>query len=464
MTKLYHHGAIDGVTGSCHELRLSQEEGLLIDCGLFQGNEDTLDFENQIPFRIDHIKALLVTHVHIDHVGRIPHLFAHGYKGPIYCTEATAKLLPLVLEDALKVGFTKNHTLIQKTLKFITNYLIPTPYKKWTSLPTQKNIKLRFQPAGHILGSAYLELNLQNKKRIIFSGDLGPPHMPLLPDVKPPSKADVIVLESTYGGKKHHGRETRIKKLKELLIRCFENKGLVIIPAFSIGRTQELLYELESIIFQMKSSNNRDFNWDFLDIVVDSPMANKFTHSYIEMKDLWDKEAKKKLSHHRHPLNFEQLITVHSHAEHLKIVKDMSSSDRPAIVISAGGMCNGGRIIHWLKSNIEKDITEILLVGYQSKGTTGRDLQNPKISTIELEGKSYSKKAKVFTLSSYSAHADQNDLIHFVTHTKKGNKNVVLVHGENSSRRALTKKLHEKHPSLKVMSPNKNSSKNGYEI
>lgn len=465
MAHFYHHGAIDGVTGSCHEIRLPSGEGLLIDCGLFQGQEDRLSKFDQIPFYIKHLKALIVTHVHIDHVGRIPHLIAKGFSGPIYCTRASAKLLPMVLEDAIKVGMSASTKQAQKAVTSISKQIVGIKYDKWQSLSTKESVKLRFQPAGHILGSAYVELDILNQhqvERIVFSGDLGASYTPLLPDPKPPEYADTLFIESTYGDKIHQGRKDRVRRLREVLVNCFENKGLVLIPAFSIGRTQELLYELESILHHLHDTHEKWGDWKDLDIVLDSPLAKKFTDSYREMKELWDSEAKIKLSQHRHPLNFDQLTKIDSHQEHQYALKTMSKSDRPAIVISAGGMCNGGRIVNWIKRNIENPITDILLVGYQAKGTTGRELQNPRNKSVKIEGRTYDIKAKIHTLSAYSAHADQNDLMDFIQNMETKPKNIVLVHGINEARRAFRKKIQEELPDIQVITPHKMVAKKGY--
>jgi metallo-beta-lactamase family protein len=453
------------VTGSCHEIRLPSGEGLLVDCGLFQGQEDQLAKLDQIPFKIKHIKALIVTHVHIDHVGRIPHLIAKGFDGPIYCTKASAKLLPMVLEDAIKVGLSASTQQAKRAVSAIKQQVIGIKYNKWQSLTTKESIKLRFQPAGHILGSAYAELDILNHhqaERVVFSGDLGASYTPLLPDPKSPKIADTLFIESTYGDKVHQGRKDRVHRLKEILIKCFENKGLVLIPAFSIGRTQELLYELESILHHLHDTHEKWGDWKNLDIVLDSPLAKKFTDSYREMKELWDFEAKTKLSQHRHPLNFDQLVKIDSHREHLHALKTMSKSDRPAIVISAGGMCNGGRIVNWLKRNIENPITDILLVGYQAKGTTGRELQNPRNKCVKLGDRNYDIKAKIHTLSAYSAHADQNDLMTFIQNISPAPKSVVLVHGINRARRTFRSKIQEKLPNTQVIIPHKIMSKKGY--
>ncbi len=460
--KISHHGAINGVTGSCHELQIDSDNSILIDCGLFQGAEisgkgsgfDKLNIE----FPIENIKALLVTHCHIDHVGRIPYLMAAGFDGPIYCTEPTAQLLPLVLEDAVKIGFTKNKQLINKFLKVLDDRIIAVPYGQWQkiALPESNNqLKIKFKPAGHILGSAYIECDT-NQQRITFSGDLGGPYTPLLPNPKPPYKTDVLVLESTYGDKNHINRKDRKNQLKKIIIRCIQNKGVILIPAFSIGRTQELLYELEEIIHQNRNNTiHQQLVWDDLEIIVDSPLASKFTKVYKELKPYWDAEAKVKISSGRHPLSFEQLTTINDHQEHLATVEYLKKTARPCIVLAASGMCAGGRIVNYLKALIEDKRTDVLFVGYQAVGTAGRIIQQfaDKHGYVEMDGQRYTINAGVYTLSGYSAHADQATLIRFVSRMRIKPKEIRLVHGDEQAKRILQDKLHRLYPEINVWIP-----------
>lgn len=258
---LRHLGAVDGVTGSCHQLLLANGRSILVDCGLFQGAETSADGaaagQPDIDFPVADIQALVLTHVHIDHVGRIPHLLAAGFRGPIICSQASAILLPLVLEDALKVGFTRGESLIRRFLGEIRKQLVPLPYQEWRTViegPTRLRVKLA--AAGHILGSAYVQVALEsgtNKERVVFSGDLGAPYTPLLPAPRAPYGADTLVLESTYGDRRHPNRKDRRERLQALVERALANKGSLLIPAFSIGRTQELLYDLEEIIHRQRS-------------------------------------------------------------------------------------------------------------------------------------------------------------------------------------------------------------------
>lgn len=406
---IHHHGGKNGVTGSCHELRLNSGEGILIDCGLFQGAElsaDGASFEQlKVTFPVEHIKALVVTHVHIDHVGRIPYLLAAGFRGPIICSEASARLLPLVLEDAVKIGFTRDPNLVERFIQQIESQLVPLRYKRWHSVVDSAGggigLKIKLKPAGHILGSSYVEsiVNGGNQKeRIIFSGDLGPPHTPLLPAPKSPYRADVLVLESTYGDRLHPSRAQRELKLKQAIERALRNRGVVLIPAFSIGRTQELLYELEHIIHQYGSRwVGEGLRWRDLEVVVDSPLAAKFTDAYRELRPFWDREAKRKVQQGRHPLSFEQLLTIDDHKTHLQTVDYLAKNSRSTVVIAASGMCTGGRVVNYLKALIEDERNDILFVGYQAEGTSGRDILKYGLSGgyVELDGQRYTIRAGV---------------------------------------------------------------------
>src|SRR5690554_2214605 len=330
MIEILHHGAVNGVTGSCHELRV-MDAGILIDCGLFQGQEEKQRAnagDLAIDFSITHIRALVVTHVHIDHVGRIPHLLAAGFDGPIICSEPSAIMLPEILEDALKIGFTRDRSLINRVLDVIRARLVPVPYGQWYEVfdEGECSLSVRLQRAGHILGSAYVECDARVRgyeERVVFSGDLGAPHSPLLPEPVSPERADRLVIESTYGDKDHEDRETRRYRLKQVLEHALADGGTVLVPAFSIGRTQELLYEIEGLIAEFgdepvvelgarkasprgdrpQSSSSEGLTWNQLEIVVDSPLAAEFTKIYRDLKPFWDAEVCTLVKAGRHPLS-----------------------------------------------------------------------------------------------------------------------------------------------------------------
>ena len=489
---ILHHGAKDGVTGSCHQLLMDGQHSLLIDCGLFQGAETSGEGKSAadrlaIEFSLDTIKALVATHVHIDHVGRIPYLLAAGFKGPILCSEPSAKLLPIVLEDAFKLGFSRDQKQVERYIKLIEQRIIPLPYKTWFTLHETEQLicRVRLQRAGHILGSAYVEIDLQypesgKKKRIVFSGDLGAPHAPLLPAPNPPQRADILVIESTYGDRLHENRKTRRQRLESVVEQALANNGTVLIPAFSIGRTQELLYELEDIIHRKLSvgknskdstvalnsplppgeglgmraeadkarkgrHNNAtlDIDWPALPIILDSPLASRFTRVYRDLKPFWDNEALQRVKRGRNPLGFEQLLTVDSHQAHLAMVRHLTDTARPAIVIAGSGMCSSGRIVNYLKAMLHDPRHDVLFVGYQAQGTPGRAIQmyGPRGGYVELDGERYEIGAKINIIGGYSAHADQKGLLGFVTGMRGWPSQVRIVHGETDAKRELAERI-----------------------
>ncbi|MDX1722549.1 MAG: MBL fold metallo-hydrolase [Pseudomonas sp.] len=503
---ILHHGAKDGVTGSCHQLLMDAEHSLLIDCGLFQGAETSPEGKSgadrlAIEFPLDTIKALVATHVHIDHVGRIPYLLAAGFKGPILCSEPSAKLLPIVLEDAFKLGFSRDQKQVERYIKLIKQRIIAVPYKTWFTLQDTESLicRIRLQRAGHILGSAYVEIDLHypetgGKTRIVFSGDLGAPHAPLLPAPKPPYRADILVIESTYGDRLHEDRRTRRKRLENVIEQALANNGTVLIPAFSIGRTQELLYELEDIIHSKKldgvskgqgsraalnpplpsgettawmqevgrsrmpepragvrgeakgkanKSNQTEIDWPTLPIILDSPLASRFTRVYRELKPFWDNEALQRLKQGRNPLGFEQLLTIDSHQAHLAMVRHLAATARPAIVIAGNGMCSSGRIVNYLKAMLHDPRHDVLFIGYQAQGTPGRAIQmyGARGGYVDLDGERYKIGSKINTIGGYSAHADQKGLLGFVTRMRHWPSQVRIVHGETSAKHELGERL-----------------------
>ncbi|NDY96297.1 MBL fold metallo-hydrolase RNA specificity domain-containing protein [Wenzhouxiangella limi] len=482
-----HHGGATGVTGSCHRLQIAPDRALLVDCGLFQGEDavgqDQLE-QHRVSFPVDDVLALIVTHVHIDHIGRLPYLLAAGYRGPILCSVPSARVLPLVIEDALKIGFTRDRALITRFLQEVQGRLVALDYRTWHTViqDHRHHVRIRLQRAGHILGSAYVEVDIcaldqtagdpgsplrsgrddrdnettlssRNRPqadirdlpgkgapttRIVFSGDLGAPNSALLPAPNPPERADILVLESTYGDRVHEDRSTRQSRLKAAIDHALENNGTVIVPAFSIGRTQELLYELEDLIHHAT-----DPHWQDLEIIVDSPMAARFTQAYRELKPYWDAEAHQRLDHGRHPLAFDNLYTVDSHEEHLQTVAYLARTGRPAVVIAASGMAAGGRVVNYLKAMLGDERHDVLFVGYQAQGTPGRAIQRfgPRGGWVELDGERIDIRARIHTIGGYSAHADQNDLMGFIQGIPQPPREIRLVHGERDAQEALNAKI-----------------------
>lgn len=461
--RIQHHGAVSGVTGSCHQLWLTDSDSLLIDCGLFQGAETSGAGAGQdrlaVEFALESVRALVVTHVHVDHIGRLPWLIAAGFQQAIHCTEPSAALMPAVLEDAFKVGIKRDANLANRFVQKVAGRLQGHPYKKWVTLLERPDLicRIRFQRAGHILGSAYVECDvrypLQNRtKRIVFSGDLGAPHAPMLPAPRPPYAADVVVLESTYGDRLHESRRNRRARLKQVLERALADGGSVIIPAFSIGRTQELLYELESIIDGAQA-------WQKIPVILDAPLATRFTKLYRELKPWWDAEALKRVVTGRQPLAFKQLLTVNTHAQHQSMVNRLNQTRQPAIVITGSGMCTAGRVVNYLKAMLGDARHNVVFVGYQARGTPGHAIQQhgPQNGYVDLDGERYNINAGVHTLGGYSAHADQKGLVSFITGMHHWPKEVRLVHGDEGAKATLATKLRqaaqEKSKELQVTIP-----------
>lgn len=362
-----HHGARDGVTGSCHQLHMNAASSLLIDCGLFQGDDacaaGTAGASRlALEFCVATVKSLVVTDVHIDHVGRISYLLAAGFDGPILCRESSARLLPIVLEDAFKFDISRDQAQVERYLKRVKQHLVPLPHQHWFTLVENDELiaRIRLQRAGHILGSAYVEIDLTypasgENKRMVFSGNLGAPHASLLMPPAAPERAANLMLESTYGYRLHEDRASRRQRLEAIIERALQSQGTVLIPAFSIGRPQELLYDLGEIIYSQSQASSGAAadartqlnltNWPELPIILNSPLAHRFTEAYRELQPYWNQEAREQVAASRDPLAFDNLITIDSHADHIAVVNNLTQAARPAIVIAGGGMCAGGRIV-----------------------------------------------------------------------------------------------------------------------
>jgi metallo-beta-lactamase family protein len=449
--QITHHGGHIGVTGSCHELQYSDGHSVLIDCGMFQGRDAKEHGDMHIEFPLNDVQALILTHVHIDHIGRIPYLFEAGFNKPIYCTRPTAKMLPIMLEDAMRLGITRNRRTIKEFLDDLKKLVRPIPYGKWVNIASGKmhdeladnhaSLEFRFQPAGHILGAAYVETDYQDQ-RVVFSGDLGSRCTPIMRDPVSPERADVLILESTYGDRNHEGRETRLHRLESILCETMQNKGVTIIPAFSLGRTQELLYEL-NMIMEGIGHKTQCTLLKQIDVMVDSPLAIKLTDIYEQLREYWDDEAREILTVDKQPLVFRNLVEIDRGGDHRETLKYLLNSGKPAIIIAGSGMCTGGRVVDYLKTFLGRENTDVLFVGYQGEGTPGKAIQNCQggQGKVWLDHEEILVKAKTYTLTGYSAHADQSDLIHFVEGIATKPREIRLVHGENAAKQALGEKL-----------------------
>lgn len=439
--QLTHHGAYDGVTGSCHQLSWNESQnGLLVDCGIFQGRDAKKHPNPEIEFSLKKLDSLLLTHVHIDHAGRLPYLLAAKFDKPIYCSEPTAKLLPMVMEDALKIGFTRSKRLIRDFLQKIDRMLRPLPYHRWQDIPG--GAKVRLLPAGHVLGSTIFEVELPDERRVVFSGDIGAGSNPLLNPPVSPERADILVLESTYGDKLHPPKIDRQAELEKIIRRTLSDGGVTIIPAFSLGRTQALLYELNGIFERVQETEGNTL-MKKVDVIVDSPLASRFTSLYKDMKSHWGEEAQFLMETDDQPLVFENLTTVGSHTEHKSTLDYVDKHELPAVVIAGSGMCTGGRVMNYLKRFIGDKRTDIVFAGYQAGGTPGHYISRGS-DWVRLDGRKYDIKADIHQLSGYSAHGDQSDLIRFVEEMKEKPGEIRLVHGDYGPKRTLAKLFAER--------------------
>ncbi|SDU07940.1 MBL fold metallo-hydrolase RNA specificity domain-containing protein [Halopseudomonas salegens] len=449
---IQHHGAVTGVTGSCHQLWLTPDNSVLIDCGLFQGAEVSAagagSGDLSIEFAMQSVRALIATHVHIDHIGRLPWLLAAGFQGPVHCSQASALLMPTVLEDAFMVGVQRDRELAGRFVGLVRQRLQGHAYGEWVTVLENAAVccRIRLQRAGHILGSAWVDCDVrypetERRRRLVFSGDLGATHAPLLPPPVIPEQADVVVLESTYGDRQHENRRQRQARLQAVLEHALTDGGTVLIPAFSIGRTQELLYELEDIISQQRGY----YDWARLPVILDSPLASRFTDLYRELQPYWDKEALERVAAGRRPLAFDNLLRVDDHAQHQAMVNRLAQTRQPAVVIAGSGMCTAGRIVNYLKAMLGDARHDVVFVGYQAEGTPGRQIQRygPRGGYVELDNERYDIRAQVHVLGGYSAHADRDGLVGFVTGMEHWPEQVRLVHGDPQAKQALAEQLRE---------------------
>jgi metallo-beta-lactamase family protein len=416
--KISHLGAKDCVTGSCHLIETNpgsaDSVNILVDCGTAYGDDPVLPFD-RFPVPPDKLNYLFLTHAHIDHIGRVPDLIDAGFEGEIICTHATKALLLPMLRDAMSFS---NRT--DKDIHRLESLIdeLAWGFELNETFTLKKKITFKLSNAGHILGSCFILFNFPDHQgknyRVIFSGDLGCTDTPILPNPDPPENCDLLILESTYGDRTHPNRKGRIAVLQKLLQKALADKGIVYIPAFSLGRTQELLYELDRIELKIP-------------VFVDSPLGLQITKIYSDMKAYWDQDAKDLEAKGDHPFDFKGLYAVEKYQDHQQLLNIKG----PAVIIAGSGMCTGGRIVDHLRQGLKDPANNIFFVGYQAKGTPGRKMIEKKIPV----------KAGIHTLTAYSAHADQQMLVDWVRAMPEPPGEIQLVHGEAEARQALAKAL-----------------------
>jgi metallo-beta-lactamase family protein len=439
-------GAAHTVTGSMH---LVEANGLrvLLDVGLFQGRRaEARERNSKFPFEPSKIDAVLISHAHIDHIGNLPHLVSDGFDGPIYCTPATRDLMAVMLEDAAKIQEEdaaylnrKQHVRppivplydrrdVVRTMRLVQS----VPYRRKADI--QHRIEFEFRDAGHLLGSAMMHLRIPGTagdKTITFTGDLGRRKQPILRDPAQVPAADLLLSESTYGGRNHPPTELLADDLLDVIRRTFDRGGKVLVPAFSLGRTQNLIYFLHGLINEGKL--------DRIPVFVDSPLAMAATEVYRLHPECYDEETSLLLADDPNLFGHELVRYVRSVEES----KALNARQEPCLVIAASGMCESGRILHHLKHNISNPKNSVLIIGYQAPETLGRRIVE-KRPEVRIHDQMIPLNAEVAVLNGFSSHADRHDFEDFLGPLAGDVGKVRLVHGEADQATALAELLKQK--------------------
>ena len=450
-------GATKIVTGSNFLVEAAGKK-FLVDCGLYQGKAE-LEEQNYREFDYNpaEIDFMLLTHAHIDHSGRIPKLYNDGFKGPIYAHKATCDLCQIMLPDSGHIqemeAEWKNKKRIRKgqptrgplytaedALKCMEIF-VPVKYDE--IIQVSENIYVRFNDAGHMLGSSTIEIWAKDdgkETKAVFSGDLGNNDIPLLSEPTMIDNCDYLVMESTYGSRLHIRNDQKAELFLKIVSETIDNGGTVVIPSFAVGRTQEILYEINKI---KENRHDEEFLREYrtlmkVPVYVDSPLAISATQVFKENMDLFEDEVKEEMERGNNPLEFPGLKFTQTADES----KALNESDEPSIIISASGMCDVGRIKHHLKHNIWNPKSTILFVGYQAPGTLGYEIVNGA-KKVTIFGEEFAVNARIEYIEGYSGHADQEWLMNFVYSFYNKPKHIFLVHGEEESQEVLRNKILE---------------------
>jgi metallo-beta-lactamase family protein len=437
--KIEFHGAVRTVTGSQHLIHVNGRQ-ILLECGLFQGSRQESYLRNQhLPFDAGKVDAMILSHAHIDHCGNVPNLVKSGFRGDIICTFATRDLCTIMLRDSGKIQEADIAFVNKKRARRNEPPLEPIytmadaeqSLKQFLSLGYERphqvipGVQVTFYDAGHILGSAIVVLDIEDQEtgrevRLVFSGDLGRPDRPILNDPALLDEADVLLVESTYGDREHEPTAEIRDKLEDVVNRTAKRGGKIIVPAFAVGRTQELVYALHQLV------EARDIPAQ-LPVYVDSPLAIDATNIYRLHPEAYDERLSEFLNgdKHRDPFGFDMMRYTRSAAES----KELNHLREPAIIISASGMAEAGRILHHLKNNIEDARNTVLIVGWQAPNTLGRRLLE-ELPQVRIFGEEYDLRAEVVSIDGLSAHADRSELLAWTGHFGRKASRAFIVHGE----------------------------------
>jgi len=435
MATVISYGAAEVVTGSSHLLSINGGSQILVDCGMFQGREEE---RNTAPFDFDpaSVDYLLVTHAHLDHVGRIPKLVKEGFKGTIYATTATRDLTEVILLDSAKIMKEDYQTSYRKALRrgkekdvreaLYTEEDVEAAFDLTWSYPEyketfilQEGIKVTYYNAGHILGSAFIEIvYFENNvaQTIVFSGDIGNDNNIVLPDLKRCRHADYLYIESTYGDRNHQSAEVSTTEFKRIIIETLHNWGNVLIPSFAVERTQEILCLLKEMYYKKELPDCKIF--------LDSPMAIRATEVYRKYADQLSLECQQIKERDGTVFDFEDLM----YTLDVEASKSINEVDHRAIIIAGSGMCTGGRILHHFKNRLWNRKNAVIFVGYQAVDTLGRHIVDGA-RWVKIYNEDILIKASIYTINGFSAHADQNGIVKWISQIEDLHK-IYLVHGE----------------------------------
>lgn len=443
------HGAAHTVTGSQHLIEVNGHK-LLLDCGLYQGRRaDT--YARNLNFHFDprSVDAVILSHAHIDHAGNLPNFVKRGFNGPIYATRATVDLAGIMIQDSGHIQESDAEFINRKRAQRgeppieplyttedaerVLDFFEGVDYEE--AFGPVPGVQARFYEAGHILGSAGVSLEIEEKGRRIrlwFSGDIGRFKLPLLRDPVLPTEADYMIMECTYGDKPHRDPEAAFLEFRDVVKRTVERGGKVIVPAFAVGRTQELVYDLNQMMFHNGVPH--------VPVYVDSPLAVNATQVFKNHPECFDPETRRFVQESRHPaLDFKMLTYIKSVEES----KALNERKEPMVIISASGMAETGRILHHLRNNIEDPRNTVCIVSWQAPDTLGRRLADRE-PQVRIFGEIYKRRCDVATIGGLSGHAGQDLLIKYADGVKGGVKKIFLVHGEEKPASALIEKLKER--------------------
>ncbi|MFO8183464.1 MAG: MBL fold metallo-hydrolase [Candidatus Aegiribacteria sp.] len=446
--KITFHGAAREVTGSKHLLEVGGRR-ILLDCGLHQGHRDESEKLNrEMPFDPATLDAIVLSHAHIDHSGNLPTAVKKGFGGMITSTFATRDLAAIMLPDSAHIQKYDIEYLNKKRARkdlpplkpLYTAEDVTETLKHFMSIPYDRSfqlfpeVSLRFVEAGHILGSAQVELTVREKgtsRTLLFSGDLGRPGRPILKDPDMSPRADILIMESTYGGRNHGKREEALQKFSGIIRKTFDAGGKLIIPSFSVGRTQEVLYYIHELVARDEMPPMR--------VYVDSPLSFDATEVYKIHQECFDSQMREYLYSKMSPFQFEGLHFTQG----VEDSKSLNYDESPMIIISASGMCENGRILHHLKNNIQDERNSVLIVGFMAEHTLGRRLLEGE-KDVRIFGEEYQVNAGVEVINGFSAHADSDALVDYAEKTAGEAENIFLVHGELEQSTVLSRRIEER--------------------